>query len=72
MSFCLPTCMDNLRGMNLTKYLIRPIIMIITIIGTKNKTRINSLTHVCVSGGNIFLDLLIFHKRELFRMVENS
>ena len=30
---------SNLIGMNQTKYLIRPVIMIITIIGTKNKTR---------------------------------
>ena len=51
-----------LLGMNQTKYLIRPIIMIITIVRIKNKTRkrtpllkINSLTYVCVSGGNIFL-----------------
>ena len=39
MSFCLHTCMYNLLGMNQTKYLIRPIIMIITIIRIKNKTR---------------------------------
>ena len=39
MSFCLLTCMDNLVGMSQTKYLIRPIIMIITIIEIKNKTR---------------------------------
>ena len=39
MSFCLHTCMYNLLGMNLTKYLIRPIIMIITIIRKKSKTR---------------------------------
>ena len=39
MSFCLPTRMDNLLGMNQTKYLIRPIIMIITIMRIKNKTR---------------------------------
>ena len=59
MSFCLLTCMDNLLGMNQTKYLIRPIIMIIAIIRIKNKTRklipsfiINSLTYVFVSGGN--------------------
>ena len=32
-------CMDNLLGMNQTKYLIRPIIMIITIIKIKNKSR---------------------------------
>ena len=58
MSFCLPTCMDNLLGMNQTKYLIRPIIMIIAIRRRKNKTpslTINSLTHVCISGGNFFL-----------------
>ena len=39
MSSCLLICMDNLLGMNQTKYLIRPIIMIITIIRIKNKTR---------------------------------
>ena len=39
MSFCLSTRMNNLLGMNQTKYLIRPIIMIITIIGIKGKTR---------------------------------
>ena len=39
MSFCLLTCMDNLLGMNQTKYLIRPIIMIITIIRMRNKSR---------------------------------
>ena len=62
MSFCLLTCMDNLLGMNQTKYLIRPIIMIITVIKIKNKTRkwtpsliINSLTHVCVSDRNIYI-----------------
>ena len=62
MSFCLPTFMDNLPGMNQTKYLIIPTIMIITIIRIKNRARkwtpsliINSLTHVCVSGGNKFL-----------------
>ena len=50
MSFCLLTCMDNLLGMNQTKYLIRPI-MIIAIIKIRNKARkgtplfiINSLT----------------------------
>ena len=59
MSFCLPARMDNLLGMNQTKYLIRPIIMTITIIRIKNRIRkwppsliINSLTYVCVSGGN--------------------
>ena len=31
--------MDNLLGMNQTKYLIRPIITIITIIKIKNETR---------------------------------
>ena len=75
MSFCLLICMDNLLGMNQTKHLIRSIIMIITIIKIKNKTRkgtpsliINSLTHVCVSGrNNFFLDLLIFHKDELLK-----
>ena len=39
MSLCLHTCMYNLLGFNQTKYLIRPIIMIITIIRIKNKTR---------------------------------
>ena len=39
MSFCLSTHMDNLLGMNQTKYLIRPIITIIAIIKIKNKTR---------------------------------
>ena len=38
-SFCLPTWKDNLLGMNQTKCLIRPIIMIITIIRIKIKTR---------------------------------
>ena len=32
MSFCLSTRMNNLLGINQTKYLIKPIIMIITII----------------------------------------
>ena len=35
MSFCLSTRIDNLLGMNQTRYLIRPIIMIITIIRIK-------------------------------------
>ena len=39
MLFCLSTRMNNLLGMNQTKYLISPIIMIITIIRIKNKTR---------------------------------
>ena len=41
MSFYLPTCMDNLLGINQTKYLIRPmiIIIIIIIIIIKNKNR---------------------------------
>ena len=49
MSFCLSTHMDNLLGMNQTKYLIRPtiitiiiiiiIIIIITITRIKKKTR---------------------------------
>ena len=39
MSFCLLTCTDNLLDMNQTKYLIRPIIMIITIIRIKHRTR---------------------------------
>ena len=39
MSFCLSTFMDSLLDMNQTKYLIRPIIMIITIRRIKNKTR---------------------------------
>ena len=53
MSFLLPTCMDNLLDMNQTRYLIGPIILIITIMRIRNKTRkltpsliINSLTHV--------------------------
>ena len=60
MSFCLLTCMGNLLGMIQTKYLIRPITTIITIMEIKNKTRkwtpsliINSLTHVYVSAGTI-------------------
>ena len=76
MSFCLPTCMDNLLGMNQTKYLIRPIIMIIAIRRRKKKTPsliINSLTHVCISGRRFFFkDLFMFHKAELFRMAYNS
>ena len=39
MPFCLSTRMDNLHGMNQIKYLLRPIIMIITIIKMKNETR---------------------------------
>ena len=40
MLFCLSTHMDNLLGMNQTKYLIRPIIIvIITITRIKKKTR---------------------------------
>ena len=41
MLFCLSTNMDNLLGMNQTKYLIRPIIIIIiiTITRVKKKTR---------------------------------
>ena len=39
MSFYLLTYMDNLRGTNQTKYLIRPIIIIKAIIRVKNKTR---------------------------------
>ena len=39
LSFCLLTCMDNLLSINQTKYLIRPIITIITIIKIKNKAR---------------------------------
>ena len=38
MSFCFPKRMDNLRGMNQTKYLIKPTIMIITILRIKNKS----------------------------------
>ena len=38
-SFCLSIHMDNLLGMNQAKYLTRPIIMIITIIRIKIKTR---------------------------------
>ena len=62
MSLCLLTCIDDLLDMNQTKYLIRPIIMIIRIIKIKNTTRkwtpsiiINSLTNVCISGGNIYI-----------------
>ena len=36
-----------------------------------NSFTYNSLTRVCFSGGNNFLDLFIFHKVELFRMVQN-
>ena len=39
MSFCLPARMDNLLGMNKIKYLIRPIIMTITIMRIKNRIR---------------------------------
>ena len=39
MPFCLSKRMDNLRGMNRTKYLIRSIIMIIITRRIKNKTR---------------------------------
>ena len=39
MSFCLSTRMNNVLGMNQTKYLIRPIIMIITLTRIKNKAR---------------------------------
>ena len=39
MSFYLLTYMDNLRGTNQTRYLIRPIIIIKAIIRVKNKTR---------------------------------
>ena len=77
MSFCLFTCIDNLLDMNQTKYLIRPIIMIITIISIKNKTRkctasliINSLTHVGVSGGQFFFRFVIFHKAEWFKILK--
>ena len=60
MSFCLSTLMDKLFGMNQTKYLISPIIMIITIV-----------TYACLSSGkNFFLDLFKFHKYDkLFSMV---
>ena len=77
MSFCLFTCIDNLLDMNQTKYLIRPIIMIITIISIKNKTRkctasliINSLTHVGVSGGQFFYRFVILHKAEWFKILK--
>ena len=43
MSFCLSTLMDKLFGMNQTKYLISPIIMIITIV-----------TYACLSSGKNF------------------
>ena len=70
-SMSMSTCMDNLLG------IIRPIIMMTTIIRIKNKARrwtlsltINSWKHVCVSGGDTFsLDLFIFYKVELPRMV---
>ena len=39
MSFYLLTYMDNLRGTNQTKHLIRPIIIIKAVIRVKNKTR---------------------------------
>ena len=39
MLFCLSTHMDNLLGINQTKYLIRTIIMIITVIRIKSKIR---------------------------------
>ena len=45
MSICLLRCMDNLLGMNQTQYLIRPIVMIITIIRIK-KTLENELLHL--------------------------
>ena len=60
-SFCLLTCMDNLLGMNQTKYLI----MIITIIKIKNKSRkrtpsliINSLT-MCAFQAEIFFYMFV-------------
>ena len=67
-----------LLGMNQTKYLIRPIIMIITIIRIKNKTRkwtpllkINSLTYVCVSGGNNFFQIYsYFIKQNSLKLFE--
>ena len=34
-SFCLSICMDNLLGLNQTKYVISHLILIITIIGIK-------------------------------------
>ena len=46
MSFCLSTRMNNLLGIHQTKYLIKPIIMIITIIKIKNKIRKNRLLHL--------------------------
>ena len=66
MSFCLSTSMNNLLGINQTKYLIKPIIMIITITKIKNKIRKNRLLHLELE---FFSDLFIFHKTELFRMV---
>ena len=46
MSFCLSTRMNNLLGINQTKYLMKPITMIITIIKIKNKIRKNRLLHL--------------------------
>ena len=71
MSFLLPTCMDNLLDMNQTRYLIGPIILIITIMRIRNKTRkltpsliINSLTHVWVSGGNNFFYICSYFMKQ--------
>ena len=46
MSFCLSTRMNNLLGINQNKYLIKPIIMIITVIKIKNKIRKNRLLNL--------------------------
>ena len=69
--FCLSTRMHNLLDMNQTKYLIRPIIMIIAIIRIKNKTRkwtpsliINSLTYGCVSGGKNFFKICSYFMKQ--------
>ena len=69
MSFCLSTRMDNLLSINQTKYVIRQIIMIITLTRIENKVKneplsliINSLTYVCLSGG----------KKVFFRFVHIS
>ena len=55
--------------LNQTNYLIRPIIMIITIIRINNKTRkctpslvINSLTYVCISSRKKFIQICLCSK----------
>ena len=79
MSFCLSTRINSLIGINQTKYLIRTMIMIITIITTKSKTRrwtpspiIYSLRYVSVSvKKGFFSDIFMFHKADFLRMVWN-